>query len=83
MGDPWRKWASIRRSAGRHGLIYAMVRKLEAGTDVFRLQVWQLVQNCLLGEACPKQIKHIRHSDSHAPDARPSSTLLRVDGDAG
>ena len=60
-----------------------MAYELEAGTDVFRFQVWQLMQNRLLRQAFPKQIKHIRDANAHPSDARTSSTLLQVRGDAG
>ena len=54
-------------------MIYATARKLEASADVVSLQVWQLVQNRLLRQPCPKQIKHICHANAHPPDARASS----------
>ena len=56
--------------------------KPEAGRDVLQLEVGQFIQNLLLSQARREKIEHIDDTDPHPADARPTSALGGVYGDA-
>jgi hypothetical protein len=54
----------------------------KAGGDVLRLEVGHFLQNLLLRQPGREEIKHIDDPDAHPADARATSALGGVDGDA-
>ena len=55
---------------------------LQAGLDVFRLQVRQLLENLLRGQPIGEQIQDIRHPDAHSANAGVSAALGRIGCDS-
>jgi hypothetical protein len=51
---------------------------LEAGPNVVRLEVWQLLQYFLGGQAISQQIQNVNDTDAHAPDAGAAAALLWI-----
>jgi len=58
-------------------------RVLEAGLQIFRLQIRQLFKNLFAFQAGGKKIENIGNSDTHSPDAGTASALIGVNSDAG
>jgi hypothetical protein len=54
----------------------------QAGRDVLQLEVGQFIQNLLLCQSRREKIEDIDDTDPHASNARPTSTLGGIDGDA-
>ena len=63
-------------------MIQLTARKPKAGLDVFLLQSRHFFQNLGLGQPGGQEVQNVGHPNTHATDARPASTLLRVDRNA-
>lgn len=59
-------------------MIESAAGELQARENIFRFQIWQFFKDLLLRETGGQQIEYIDDSNSHPPDARPSTTLSRV-----
>jgi len=55
---------------------------LQAGLDVFRLQIRQLGQHLFGSQPIGQKVKDIDHTDAHPANAGAPATLFRVNGDA-
>lgn len=55
---------------------------MKACGDVVRFQVRHLGENRLPRQALVQEVKHVRDPDAHATNARASTALLWVRGDA-
>ena len=49
---------------------------------IFWFEIRHLLEDLLRGQSRRVEVEHIAHPDTHATDARPSPTLLRVHRDA-
>jgi hypothetical protein len=58
-------------------------RVLQAGSQIFGLQIRQLFKNLFALQAGGKKIENIGNSDTHSPDARTAPALIGVGSDAG
>jgi hypothetical protein len=63
-------------------VIEAPAGESQAGRDVLQLEVGQFIQNLLLCQSRREKIEDIDDTDPHASNARPTSTLGGIDGDA-
>jgi hypothetical protein len=50
----------------------------KAGFDVRRLEIGQFIYDLVGAETVGQKIEHIANTYAHAPDARPSAALLRI-----
>ena len=71
-----------RSSSRKNRVIKPATGEPEAGRNIFRFEIGQLFEDLLLGEPCGKKIQHVDHPNSHITDARPPSTLRRINGDS-
>ncbi len=55
---------------------------LQAGSDIFGLQVGKVAEDGLLGFTRCEHIEHIFDPDAHASDARAPSALVWIKGDS-
>jgi len=65
-----------------YGSSHAPPRNQEARLEIIHLQVRHLVENLCDVETRGEKIEHIHDANPHPADARATSALLRVDGDA-
>ena len=56
-------------------------RILETGVDVFMLKIRKVLEDLLPGDLRSQQVEDIFDRDPQPPDTRPSTALLRVEGD--
>ncbi len=55
--------------------------ELKAGTDVFGLEVGELLDDLLDAEPVRQEVEDVTDPDAHAPNAGTTAALLWVDGD--
>lgn len=53
----------------------------QTGPDVFGSEVGIVFENFAFPHSGGEQVEHVLDPDAHAPDARPSTALVRVEGD--
>lgn len=63
-------------------MIGLMRRVFNRRENVLAFKVRIILQNFLVGSVCAQKLQHIRDPDSHSANARPPTTLARLDGDA-
>lgn len=68
--------------AGHDRMIETLGGKEQAGWQILWLQVRKLRENLLRSQACTEQRNYIGHANAHTPNARTTTALLRVDGNA-
>jgi hypothetical protein len=81
--DP-RSETAVRRSRGSsryHGVVKTVAGEAEAGTDVLRLPIGQLLQNLLSRQAVGEKVEDIGDANPHSADARTTSALAGTDRD--
>jgi hypothetical protein len=54
---------------------------LQTGPDVFGFKVGIVCEDFDFPHSGGEQVEHVLDPDAHAPDARPSAALVRVEGD--
>ena len=56
--------------------------ELEARSNIVRFQVRVIPQDLLLRHVRRQEFQHVFDSDAQSANARPSATLIRIDGNA-
>ena len=70
-------------SAGDEDGVVEIARSVsDAGADVFRLEVGKIGEDFILRCAACEHVEHVLDPDAHPPDARASTALVRIDGNA-
>ena len=63
-------------------MVNALRREREGSLDVIEFKVRKLLDNLRVRKPCRQQIEDINHADAKAPNARPTTTLSWLRGDA-
>jgi hypothetical protein len=63
-------------------VINSPTREAQAGQNVLRLQVRELLQHLFGRQAAGQEIENVGHADAHPADAGASAALLRIDCDS-
>jgi len=59
-------------------MVKATARKPQAGADILKFQIRQLLNNLLKGQAVGKKIQHVANPNPHPTNTGPPSALLWV-----
>jgi len=66
----------------KHRMIHLGRGIIEACMNVRKLEIRKILEDFCNRDTSSKEIKHIFNPDAHAADARPTTTLMRIEGNA-